>query len=399
MDFKYTYRVPHCSLDGKIVFSSAVLYCFSCFCLDYLFWCIIPSLALLLWVLVRAHSFFSAVWQGLLWGGIVYGAHLGCVFYSLYIIRPHWVLIIVWFFSVFYLALHTLLLFTLSLWFQKKVRIVALRIIVCSLLVFSYFIFMDTRALWIFCVDGGYCLASPSIALGYFFPSVRQSIAVPANLACIRTNYGPCQDIDPNQCMVFFFESLAHARCKNDSIQGVVTPESALPFPLNKHPQILRMLCDYSHIMPLLVGSFYEHEQGVDNSYYYFIDGALSAIIIKQHLMPLTEMMPWWCDCEIARALFLKNSRSSRPFDNNKKMNRECCALGNDIVYPLICSEIFCTDALKKIPHNAHALMLVNDSWFKYFFLARATYIYASVKAWWYGKKMLYVSWCCDNFF
>lgn len=47
---------------------------------------------------------------------------------------------------------------------------------------------------------------------------------------------------------------------------------------------------------------------------------------------------------------------------------------------------------METVPAHAVGLVLVNDAWFAHASLVEAAYHYARIMGWWYGKKIVYVS-------
>lgn len=411
MNIRFIYRVAQCSLNSKIVFASAFFYCLAFIALESLFLCIIPALFLLSFVFYKNLSVHCAWYLGLWWGILVYGFHCGLIFYSLYLIKPHFIIIFLWFLATLYLSISMMALFIVVAYLQQKIFLWRrcpfwLPIIArCALIFFSvstYFWWIDNYAFFIFGVEGGCCLVSPIIPLGQLINLSEEHI--PLSLCIIRPQYKPCQEVDPDVFVYAFFNQIADERNKNKSIRCIITPESALPFALNKHPKLLKILCDYSYGISLLVGSFLRHNSTMYNCFYFFSHGILQEIYIKQHALPLTEMIPWWCDISCLRALFLKNNggRESVVFEKNSL--RISCHIKTDddeniFFYPILCSEFFCTHSFRNIPESVTALVLVNDAWFANHALRDAALKYARFQAWWYKKKMLYVSYfICDYF-
>lgn len=389
MNSSSLFKVPHYRCNSKIVFVSSCCYCLAFYDLENLFWCIIPSIVLLYHVLRHNKSLVSALGFGVLWAGVVYGFHCGGMVYSLYLLKPHYIWVVVWMVATLYCMFYVCCLFVACA-VVCRVRIIAF--VGVALCISLHFWIVDAHALWIFGVEGGYCLANPLIPLSRFF--IREPHPVPESFCIIRTSHKPFQAVDPRENVRAFFKLVACERMKNNTLCCIITPESALPFALNKYENILKIFCNYSHALPLLMGSFFEDDHGVHNCFYYFSDGILQCIYKKKHAMPCAEMIPQWCNYAWVRELFLNNNQCARSKISGE---RQVISLSDVHIYPIICSEFFCTAALKKVPRHTTALVLVNDAWFAHSFLSAVAYHYAALQAWWCGKKIIYVSFFKDG--
>ena len=395
MNYLSSFNVTQYRLNSKVAFVSAFFYCLAFIDLARFFWCIIPALLFFMRSIYACDSVGVAVKRALQWGCMVYGLHCASVVYSLFIMRPHYGLLVWWMIATIYLASYTIVLFVLCVGVRVlgAKRIIARSLLTCCLVV-AYFWLVESHAFWIFGVRGGCCLVSPLIPLSRFF--LNNSAPAASYIGIVRTPYVPLQHVEPAAWVRNFFKLVAHEREKNSDILCIITPESALPFALNKHTELLRIFCDYSRMMPLLIGSFFEDCQAVSNCFYYFCEGKLSQRYVKQHLMPCIEVMPSWCNNEFLCLFFNTNAVAFQKKPKHVPMRR-CMYVKDVALYPIICSELFCDSILSGVSDTEYVVALVNDAWFSYSFCAECAFVYAQVQAWWYGKKIIYVSFFKDG--
>ena len=384
-------RILKVSMNHNRVLISALFYLLAFVFLDQLFWLMLPALFFLISALVHGSSWR----QGFIWGVVVYGGHLGILYYALAMIRPSWWLIALWGCTTLYLTAHVVVLFFVCAQLHEKLRSKTARLCCVLALVCFCFWWIDRKALWVFDAEGGYCLANPLLPLVHGWcqmsdcESKEHAPAWIDQLGIVRLPSRPGQDVDPVESVREFFGKVAHARSVKPKMVCCITPESSLPFPLNKHKKVMDVISDNCSGLALFIGSFYDDGLFVHNGHYWFVEGKLQKFIGKQHVMPLVEKMPRWCNWQKLRLLFLGNGK-------------ECCVDGQRrealellpgrYFYPIICSELFCTNMLKNVPRGAVALVLVNDAWFGATILPQLLWLYALMQAWWYRVPMLYVS-------
>jgi hypothetical protein len=397
-------------MNSKFVLFSACLYSVSFLFMECFFWLMVPASLLLLAACVSARS----AWQGLLWGLIVYGVQSGVLIYGLYLIRPSWILVVGWLGITLYLAAFMAAVFFVSSHSFKFIPSVFIKVILSVFLLGGCFYCVDRYSLFVFGVEGGYCLANPLLPLVYGVESYctknnnEFELAWRKHIAVVRTDYVPCAEVDSREMMRDFLGECATRLAHNSSITLFVTPESAFPFVLNKNRAVFAGFSDNSHALcgtHFFVGSFYkekkyEESNQIRNGFYWFADGVCKKFYSKQHAMPFVEMVPGWCNFSVVQALFLSEASCSCVHDYGQTdYIREPCELVPGIFFhPLICSEVFCTDMLAHVPPGVVALVLVNDAWFAHPMLWQVARLYVVMQAWWYGVSVLYVSYRYDFF-
>lgn len=308
-------------------------------------------------------------------------------FYALWAIKASYIIWLLWVLVVFLCACYAALLCALIVLVNKTIKNSFMRSCLVLLCMDAFFWWIDQYSLLPFGAAEGICFVNPLIpAAKMFMPETLDAFQY--GIGIVRTEYAPCQPVDVECCMHDFFRHVAIERERHPQISCIVTPESALPFVLNNHPEQMAACADYARSLPLLIGSFYEEEGCICNALYWFSAGRLQKVIRKQHALMVTESIPRWCDCAALRELFV----GEHSFAVVAEVREPLELVEGVFFYPLLCSELFCTDMIIHVPEGAHVLALVNDSWFGNSSLAENLRAYARMKAWWQGKKMIYIS-------
>lgn len=168
---------------------------------------------------------------------------------------------------------------------------------------------------------------------------------------------------------------------------GAVFPESSVyAWQICAHS--LRADPAHAEIRDYIIGSFFDDNGMYRNSCYWLRDGVLQQRYDKRHAMPLIERMPWWLKRTRLYTLFFASRPEIVPSNNEHPL----MMIGEHVVVPYICSELF----FNRTPDDAHTstplVALVNDRWCYASYLQDLLYLGAVVQAYAWQRTILYVS-------
>lgn len=178
----------------------------------------------------------------------------------------------------------------------------------------------------------------------------------------------------------------------------IFTPESALPFCVNEHASTLAALALLSRDKQLVLSGHRSVGEREYSSVYWFSDGVLRRLYDKQHLVFFIERAPELFGLQLPAFIgdlcggcgyFEPGLAKPEPFS----ITAECSW------HPLICSELFFTDSCAHGSCPDSFFALVNDAWYAGSSQPDLLWAAAFLKSWWYGCKLLYVSYAYATYF
>jgi apolipoprotein N-acyltransferase len=182
--------------------------------------------------------------------------------------------------------------------------------------------------------------------------------------------------------------ALAH----NALLQGIIMPESAYPYCLNTMPEIIELFAaalERSSGEPctLVLGSYKEEEDKVQNSLYCVTDRRLILAYDKTKHIPFVEYLPFpWKKCSTMRNLFLKGKKES----TSTKKIPDPLFLANRWWQPAVCADLFLEATHLQWGHLP-LLCIVNDSWFSQEYMRNLMKLFACYTAIQAERELFYV--------
>ena len=294
----------------------------------------------------------------------------------------------------------------LSALFIKIVRSFWEKLIVWTLSLWLYFLFVEYKFFWAIGRWEGYPFLNPLLPFAIYPWICFPSWPVPLLLLCYciltSTIAGIILQLKPKKAFVFIFIlliftsfllyqpkkeincallhsighlpiSFANSSCelicalldheidmilkKNPTITTIILPESSWNSTSIQNLPLLPMRWNGT----LIIGSFGKLDNIFFNRIYYFNNRKIQNIHDKTHLIPLTET-PIDGIAHLNKKLYFSKSPPLSP-SNKKREHWHIYPLG--ICIPTICSEFFCN--LYNIPNIKHCwhLVLANDYWFR----------------------------------
>jgi apolipoprotein N-acyltransferase len=424
---------------------SALLYAISFIALDYCWWCIFLSFALLWYAFtISTHPFRDGCW----WGYIAFGSILAGVVIPLYhflAAQPTIALAVPSLVISYFSCLGGLWIWCIScmhLVLIKRYRL--LPIIVVPLISALFFHFITCTSLWMAEPVQGCCFLNPllplvcwqpvRLILPYagtlitlvlffavtFLPTQWRYLSVKERIGVIMGCIGICSFyLVSNKDLPYpahdHFEHLAilPILCKTDNprllahmlythytkhpnytdITYLLLPESAL---IVSSPEILKEAIahfyTYAHTthIHLICGTLISNDSYTFNSCYWAHNGTVQERYHKQHAVPLIEQLPRWLKHLVSyQTLFPQDQEMVIPPDHP----RPSFSLSNTLVMiPYICSEFFCTYTAGSKSDNIITLALCNDMWTQFDYIKRLMCALAHAKATEYQQDVLYVA-------
>lgn len=182
-------------------------------------------------------------------------------------------------------------------------------------------------------------------------------------LRLVQPNAAQVSKWDPAEARKFFDRLLAYTAVK-PAPDLVIWPETALPYLLERHPELQAMIATAGGGAPVVVGRQRTDDvQGWNSLTVIASDGQIAANYDKHHLVPFGEYMPLgdllydWFGIS-ALAAQMGNGYSAGPGPQVLDLG----ALGQ--VLPLICYEAVFPQDLRGTIRADWILQITNDAWF-----------------------------------
>ncbi len=182
-------------------------------------------------------------------------------------------------------------------------------------------------------------------------------------LRLVQPNAAQATKWDPGEARKFFDRLLAYTAVK-PAPDLVIWPETALPYLLERHPELQGMIATAGGGAPVVVGRQRTDDvQGWNSLSVIAPDGQIVASYDKHHLVPFGEYMPLgdlvydWFGIS-ALAAQMGNGYSAGPGPQVLNLGR----LGR--VLPLICYEAVFPQDLRGTERADWILQITNDAWF-----------------------------------
>ena len=109
----------------------------------------------------------------------------------------------------------------------------------------------------------------------------------------------------------------------------------------------------------IILGAFHQEGDALYNSLQWFYDGKFVQMHHKQHVLPITEQLPWWLSFSWFKNAYFSNISEIVPAYHEKKSFVISDTLSCN---PFICSEFFCTNAVLQKNTGEIPLVVCIDS-------------------------------------
>jgi apolipoprotein N-acyltransferase len=360
---------------------SATLFSLAFICSNYLGFAVIYSFFLLYFIQKKSVfkcSIFKIFCFGFLWGLIAFALHFIWL-YELLLTKSQagkFLSATIFIFCVFYFSTFS------GLWFcATKLSFLVLRIFcisfICTTLIFFWF--LEKYSFFIFGRAEGYPFLNPIL------PLAKYKVFL---LLYSFIYFNPSHDPELKETKIFYLKPVSRAGelscstvgqmiyqklsaldlCKYSSGETlvVVSPETAFPFALNKHEEMLNF---WNNVLPLnshfLIGSQREENGKFFQTLYYINSRRIMQFYDKTHTVLFTEKIPKkWKKFKFAEQLFLKEKEEF----HKGKIFKSFKIAKNLTIIPKICSEVFFKPIEIKDKNNEFIFIFVNDSWFLNYF-------------------------------
>jgi len=184
---------------------------------------------------------------------------------------------------------------------------------------------------------------------------------------------------------------LRNASVSHHSAQVFVLPESAFPFPLNKHDDAVALWSSIDRIRQgyLIIGSHYlcvqQGGEHLHNSVYVLHQGRVIYRYDKTALLPFFEY-----PCGIAYS----------PFLEQKESFMSACSKSEGVILPGLDKVTFrvCSELLWDMPGGERVVALVHDGHYRYAYFPRLFRSFVFFKAFEKRSSVLYCGWKIGTF-
>ncbi len=391
-----------------LLISSAVLYALSFVVSEYLWW---VTFLFPVPLFFYSKQYKLSFMHGYIWGFIAYGLQISSICVALYnmSIGPFWIRVLPGILLLFYMPLFSAFSFFIS----QKIFSNTLLVIVFGLFLSIFLI--DNYALLMCARLEGYMLISPLIPLcqvpqllwllpyvGIWIMTILWiSVPIFLFLAIQEKKYIPLLFlsllpfisgflINQKQHVPDWIDVIVHVPklfgptnnqralilrvqkiirqviVKHPQVEVIIFPEGALYCKDLACKQSLTSEWSKKKVgkkVNVIIGTFHEEGDRLYNSLQWFYDGKLMGMHHKQHVLPITEQLPWWLSCEWYKDAYFSCISEITPAIGSKKLftinNSLCCV-------PFICSEFFFKKGQISETKNISILLVCNDSWFDF---------------------------------
>lgn len=176
----------------------------------------------------------------------------------------------------------------------------------------------------------------------------------------VQPNAPQDQKWDPEKAHIFVDRALAFTAASKDSIDLIVWPETAIPYPLDLAGPFLPRIADAAEGVPVFSGINRRTDDGswYNSSIMVTGDGGVGEIYDKVHLVPFGEYIPFRID--FIRALAASTGYGFSAGDGVRMIETP---IGRTV--PLICYEaIFPRHSSGLQDRQDYLLQITNDAWF-----------------------------------